>query len=109
MAVMHDLVTDIDRRPVLLERAFDDLDGTFHSGAKAAGLGKDDANHAASFLMQSVSDVTPDRTGDMAGRAPCCNAAKPVSTVDNRGDYERFKASSCLICCHPGHPGHDNA
>ncbi len=36
--VMHDLVPDIDRRAVLLKRAFHDFDGAHDTGAKAAGL-----------------------------------------------------------------------
>ncbi len=46
VAVMDDLMADIDRRAVFLQCAFDDLDGPFHTGAEAAGLGEDDANHA---------------------------------------------------------------
>lgn len=44
MPVMHDLVTHIDRRAVLLQRAIDDLDRTDNPRAKAAGLGKDDSH-----------------------------------------------------------------
>src|SRR6266576_55671 len=36
MAVMHDLVPDIDRRAVLLQRALDDLDRAFDPGTKPA-------------------------------------------------------------------------
>jgi hypothetical protein len=36
--VMHDLVPNIDRRAILLERALHDLDGAHDPGAKAAGL-----------------------------------------------------------------------
>ena len=39
--VVHDLVPDIDRRPVFLERPLDDLDRAFDPGAKAARLGQD--------------------------------------------------------------------
>ena len=41
--VVHDLVTDIDRRPVFLERALDDLDRPLHAGAEPARLGQNDA------------------------------------------------------------------
>ncbi|MET3625675.1 hypothetical protein ABIC51_000481 [Burkholderia sp. 572] len=44
MPVMHDLMTHIDRRTVLLQRAIDDLDRTDNSRTKAAGLGKDDSH-----------------------------------------------------------------
>lgn len=36
IAVMHDLVTDIDRRAVFLQRQDDDLDGAVDAGAEAA-------------------------------------------------------------------------
>lgn len=40
--VVHDLVADVDRRSVLLERAFDDLDRAHDSGAKSARLSQQD-------------------------------------------------------------------
>ena len=36
VAVVHDLVADIDRRAIFLQRQHDDLDGTVDAGAKAA-------------------------------------------------------------------------
>ena len=36
IAIVHDLVPDIDRCAILLERAFHDLDGAVHTGAKTA-------------------------------------------------------------------------
>src|SRR6266478_1199593 len=38
--VVHDFVADIDRRPILLKGALDDLDRTHDAGTKAAGLGE---------------------------------------------------------------------
>jgi hypothetical protein len=35
---MYDLVPDIDRRTVLLERALNDFDGTHDARTKSAGL-----------------------------------------------------------------------
>ena len=35
-AVMHDLVTHVDRSPVLFERELDDLDGPIDAGAESA-------------------------------------------------------------------------
>ena len=40
--VVHDLVTHIDRRPILLQGPFDDLDRADDAGAEAARLSKDD-------------------------------------------------------------------
>ena len=42
MQVVDDLAADVDRRPVALEGALDDLDGPVHPGAERAGGGKDD-------------------------------------------------------------------
>ncbi len=42
VAVVHDLVADIDRRAVFLERPFDDLDRALDAGAETPGLGQDD-------------------------------------------------------------------
>ena len=48
VAVVHDLVADIDRRAVFFERALDDLDRPFDPGAKPAGLGQHHSHHFAS-------------------------------------------------------------
>ena len=41
--VVHDLLADVDRRAVLLERLLDGLDGAVDAGAVAAGRGEQDA------------------------------------------------------------------
>ncbi len=41
VVVMNDLMAHIDRRAVLFERAFDDLDGALDPGAEAARPGQD--------------------------------------------------------------------
>jgi hypothetical protein len=38
--VVHDLVADIDRWAVFLQRPLDDLDGAHHAGAETARLGQ---------------------------------------------------------------------
>jgi hypothetical protein len=40
MAVMHDLVADIDGRPELLQGPLDDLDRPLDTGTKAARFGQ---------------------------------------------------------------------
>ena len=45
-SVVHDFVTNEDRRAERFERALDDLDGAVDAGAKSAGIGKYDF-HAA--------------------------------------------------------------
>jgi len=58
MAVVHDLVAHIDRRAVLLDRPFDDLDRAVDPGAKTAGTGKQDFDGAAHDLAKlGVSTV----------------------------------------------------
>ena len=42
VAVVHDLVADIDRPAVALDGALDDLDGTIDAGAEAARAGEQD-------------------------------------------------------------------
>jgi hypothetical protein len=39
--VVHDLVPDVHRGAVFLQRAFYDLDGADHAGAKTARLSED--------------------------------------------------------------------
>src|SRR5690606_2374699 len=39
-AVVDDLVAHVDRRPVLLQRPLDDLDGAVHTGAESARSGE---------------------------------------------------------------------
>ena len=43
MTVVHNLVTDVDRRAILLQRALDDLNRPLDAGAKAARLSQDNA------------------------------------------------------------------
>ena len=42
MLVVHDLVTHVDRRPILLQGPLDDLDGADDAGAESARLSKYD-------------------------------------------------------------------
>jgi hypothetical protein len=46
VAVVDDFVTHVDWRPVFLERALNNLNGAFNTGAKTAGLGKNHLQHA---------------------------------------------------------------
>jgi len=56
--VVHDLVTHVDRRAVLDERALDDLDGAIHAGTETARLGQ---QHLADH--STPSSLTSKRTG----------------------------------------------
>ena len=44
MTIMHDFVTNIDRRPEFCESAFDDLDRPLNARTEAARLGQDDTH-----------------------------------------------------------------
>ena len=59
MAVMDDLVTDIDRGPIFLEGAFDDLDSAVDPGAEASRRGQTNG-HGTRF---AVGDGRGDRHG----------------------------------------------
>ena len=48
VAVVHDLVPDVDRRAVLFERALDDLDRAFDPGAETSRLSQHDPHDLAS-------------------------------------------------------------
>src|SRR5262245_16790403 len=53
--VVHDLVAHIDRRPIFLQGALDDLDGTNHAGAESPGLGQ---NHFHAKILSRRSRRT---------------------------------------------------
>src|SRR5690606_41116897 len=55
VSVMHDLMADIDRRTVFLQRQHDDLDGTVDPGAKSARLAKPYRQGRFSGGLQHVS------------------------------------------------------
>ena len=61
--VVDDLVADVDRRAVLLERPLDDLDGPDDPGAKAAGL-REDHSHGRTLSRTGSSSMTWRRSGD---------------------------------------------
>jgi hypothetical protein len=58
VAVVHDLMPDIDRRPVSLQGTFHDFDGSLDAGAEAARLSENDTKHAT--LLRSRREY---RTG----------------------------------------------
>jgi hypothetical protein len=47
MVVVDDLVPDVNRRPVCLEQAFDNLNCPIHSGAEAPRCSKKNPTHGA--------------------------------------------------------------
>ena len=52
--VVDDLVPDVDRRAVVLERELDGLDGALHAGTEAARRSEEDAlDHAAMVATPS--------------------------------------------------------
>ena len=66
--VVHDLLADVDRRPVELQRLLDGLHRAVDAGAVAAGLGQ---QHS---LRRSPAPIVRARTGAAGRRAP----ARPV-------------------------------
>ena len=71
MAIVHDLVPDIDRRPVFLERALDDLDRPFDPGTKPSGLRQHHSHHLASPYRRPRRDGVPPKS---AVAYPCHNS-----------------------------------
>src|SRR4029079_13824942 len=59
VAVVHDLVAHIDGRPVLLERALDDLDRAHDAGAETAGLGQNDFHSTRISIVSTTSRNCP--------------------------------------------------
>ena len=50
--VMHDLMEDVDRRPLELQHLVDHVDGHVDAGTEAAGIGEDDF-HVGKFKPTS--------------------------------------------------------
>ena len=57
VAVVHDLVAHIDRRPVFVQRALDNVDGALDSGAETPRLGK---NHPHDIAFLGGGDAAPE-------------------------------------------------
>jgi hypothetical protein len=76
--IVHDLMTHIDRRAVLLERALDDLDRAHDARAKPAGL------RQIHFHGMPVTQVAPNSflylrpAGASAISAPCPFRIRPL-------------------------------
>ena len=68
IAVVHDLMADIDRPAIAFERAFHDLDGAIYTGAEAARAGEQDRerlfrrHHEISFFGMSTRSLAGLRT-----------------------------------------------
>ena len=60
-AVVDDLVPDVDRRPVQLERPLDHRDGAGHAGAKAPRLGKNHPQPGSAVGRRRRRPFTPAR------------------------------------------------
>src|SRR3954469_23049257 len=75
MAVVDDLVADIDRRAVFLQGTLDDFYRPLDAGTKTAGLGEDDANHGHTSPNGGAAPGwpaygMPHRRGQCRGSAP---------------------------------------
>ena len=79
VAVVHDLVTHVDRRAVFLQGPLDDLDRPLDAGAEAARLGQDDADHAVNLQSgagsaRAAPKVRPSGVGYGIARPGASNA-----------------------------------
>ena len=59
VAIVHDLVADIDRPAVALDGALDDLDGTIDAGAEAARAGEQDRERLLGLDHENRSARVP--------------------------------------------------
>src|SRR5712691_4146921 len=50
VAAMHNLMPDVDRRPIGLERQLHDVDGPVHAGAETSGIGEIDIHGSVCFF-----------------------------------------------------------
>ncbi len=64
MAVVNDLVPDVDGRAVLQQRAIDNLDRSHNARTKAAGLGKNDSHKGANSDDRRRGSRRPDSRPD---------------------------------------------
>ena len=79
--VVHDLVAHVDRRPVFIERAFDDLDRAHDAGAKPARLGQNNLHLPPpfSFPFPAAAPFAAAR------RRRCLSASTSMSAGCNSG------------------------
>ena len=68
VAVVDDLVADVDGRAVALEREIHDLDGAVHAGAEAAGIGEQHAHRRE--LSARIRGLAAEPAAAQRGR-PC--------------------------------------
>src|SRR6185312_15834930 len=80
--VVHDLVPHVDRRPVFIERALDDLDGAHDTGAEAAWLGENDFHRAPPFRLALASnELSARRRGELSARIAIGCGCKVVASA----------------------------
>ena len=104
--VVHDFVTDIDRRAEFLQRPLDDFDRPLHAGAETAGLGQDDADHGQFSPVDSAYGMLhPERqwparaaSGRRGLDSGCGNANGESRPFGNTGgDSHNHKGASIPI------------
>ena len=72
MAVVHDLMAHIDRRPVLLQGQLDNIDGAHHARTETARLGQDDPQAVTDRVLQhSFPYSVPASCAEMYGMRAC--------------------------------------
>ena len=88
MLVVDDLMAHVDRGAVFFQGAFHDLDGTYDTRTKTAGLGKEDLHSAlrlrSAGMTVPIEVACPDRHGLMAPAAPVPVAIRAHPWGDRR-------------------------
>src|SRR5689334_21473687 len=95
VAVMHDLMADVDGTTVFLQRVLDNVDGPHHARAKASRLGKDHAHRQDSrlFLLCTAKIISLLLRNDVARPRPNANLGRLFSYFVSR---ERRKSIRSL-------------
>ncbi len=83
VAVVHDLMPDVDRRAVLFQRTFDGLDGTVDAGAVSARLGQQHplAGHRLGHRGGGARDPAMFTVGGMPTRVLSADSPSPTRAL----------------------------
>ena len=82
MPIVHDLVPDVDRRPIFGQSAFDDLDGALHPGTKTPWLGQHNFQHPTPRHRQTISHRAVTETTVRPGCRPTVtNVQHPCPSI----------------------------
>src|SRR6266511_4095249 len=92
--VVNDLVAHVDRRAVFLERALDNFDGAYHTGAETPRLRENDLDRPARLLFPRRHDRRPFPSGSGLGADGLRAYARTVTVMNRlRGTHLRGRGN----------------